>query len=256
MVDDNYEVTPCADARTTGSLSTSTPLYSGLSPSAARSELFIDVSDSDVHGSSTTDISKGLSDDISYDSFVTNSNVSNITRTACASKLNQMKSSCNEEVDHFQSQYPKAQTAISDDIRSRISSSKKSNVGARHSDASKLRSSPVLNHSRSDSLASDRRNKPQVLKCEEVSSVSSTVSDHSSPATEGRSTSVLKSAKHTMPNTHSEVAGLSQNSYSGLRTSVRKVAQHFRASKQSKPQFLGIGSGIAGKYNNKVCGKL
>lgn len=240
------------DAKTTtGSLSTSTSSFYGLTPSAARSEPFIDVSVSDVLGSSTPDSSKGLSDDISCDSFVTISNVNNIISTACASKLNQMKSICDDEVDHFQSQFPKAKTAICDDTRPRSLSNKKSNGGARHSDASKHRSSPLLSRSGSDFLASDSRNEPQV-KCKEVSSVSSTVSDHSSPAPEGHSASVAKSAKHTSPNIHSEVAGLQQNAYNGLRTSVRKVAQHFRASKQSKPQLLGIGNGIAGKYNHKM----
>ena len=167
-----------------------------------------------------------------------------------------MKSICDDEVDHFQSQFPKAKTAICDDTRPRSLSNKKSNGGARHSDASKHRSSPLLSRSGSDFLASDSRNEPQVVKRKEVSSVSSTVSDHSSPAPEGHSASVAKSAKHTSPNIHSEVAGLQQNAYNGLRTSVRKVAQHFRASKQSKPQLLGIGNGIAGKYNHKVCGRI
>lgn len=256
VADDSYEVKPCADAKTTtGSLSCRTPSFSGLSPSAARSEPFVDVSVSDVHGSSTPSSSKELSDDISYDSFVTNSNVNNVISTACASKLNQMKSSRNQEVDHLQTQFPKAKTAT-DDVQPRSSSNKKSNSGPRQSDASKHRSSLYLSHSKSDSLASERRNEPQVLRSKEVSSVPSTVSDHSSPAPEGRSASVPKSAKHKMPNTHSEVAGVPQNAYNGLRTSVWKVAQHFRASKQSKPQFLGIGSGISGKYNNKVCGRI
>lgn len=236
-------------------MSSSASSTSGFTPSAARSGSFDSVTD--ILGSSTPDSSKGLSDDLSFDPSATASNVNNITSTSFASKLNRMKPNCNDEVDQFQSQFPKAKSSVSENIRPRSLSNKKSSGGARHSDASKPRSSPLLSHSRSTSLDNDRRNTPQVLKCKEVSSVSSTtVSDHSSPAPEGHSASVAKSAKHTLPNIHTEVAGLPQNAYNGLRTSVRKVAQHFRAPKQSKPQLVGTVSGIAGKYSHKVCGRI
>ncbi|KAK9285782.1 hypothetical protein L1049_024983 [Liquidambar formosana] len=117
-------------------------------------------------------------------------------------------------------------------------------------DASKSRSSSFSSCSRSDSVANDRRNDSQ-FKCKEARSISASASGatgvHAGPS--------LKSAKngniHGVPVKDGGILSLPQSARSGLKTSVRKVVQQFKASKQL-PNLLDPGSEIAGKDNYKI----
>lgn len=236
--------------------SSSTPSFSGFTASTARGDSLVDVSVSEVFGSGTPDrAEEPISNGIAHDMLGTTSNVNNTELTISPpsestglvnslntisrpSKLNKMKSRYN-------------------DVQPTGLENKKPTDGAvllEKLDASKSRSSSFSSCSRSDSVANDRRNDSQ-FKCKEARSISASASG----ATGAHAGPSLKSAKngniHGVPAKDGGILSLPQSARSGLKTSVRKVVQQFKASKQL-PNLLDPGSEIAGKDNYKVPLKL
>ncbi|XP_059624161.1 ubiquitin carboxyl-terminal hydrolase 17-like isoform X2 [Cornus florida] len=245
--------------------------------SAARNESSVDASTSEVFGLSIPDSSEGHPSDIiscCITGTITNANgaelptssssestADSVNRMSWSSELNKMKSSYSNEKFQSRLKVSKTQAVISDNVQPTILESRTIDGAALSEDlvkdVPKRRTMPSSSCSGSYSRSNDRGNDSQPLKGKEVRSVSvSSSSDHPLAATGRHSVSSAESAKsgsvHTLPSKIGSIPSLSQNAKKGLRTSVQKVVQQFRASKQSKPYLLGVGKDVAEKYNCKT----
>ncbi|KAA8546739.1 hypothetical protein F0562_003168 [Nyssa sinensis] len=276
-VDD--KVKPCADAKGThvapASFNASSTCFSS---STARSESSLDASISEVLDLSAPGRSEGHPSDVSVSGIPrinTNTNgaelptslpsesiVDFVNSMSGASEPNKKKSGYSNEKFNCRLRIPKTQTVKSDDIQPRSLENRRTTTGATLpedlvKDASKLRSLPSSSCSRSSSVTNDWRNDSRGFKGKEVRSISlSDSSDHLLAATGRYSVPRMKSAEtvsaHSLPSKDESIPSLSQNASKVLRTSVRKVVQQFRASRQSKPNLLSAGWDIAGKHNQET----
>uniref|UniRef100_A0A5B7BQJ4 Putative ubiquitin carboxyl-terminal hydrolase 17-like n=1 Tax=Davidia involucrata TaxID=16924 RepID=A0A5B7BQJ4_DAVIN len=279
VMDVDDEVKPCADAKGTkvasASFSTSSTSFSS---STARSESTVDLSISEVLDSSTLGRSDGHPSDVVASHklrTITNANgaelptslpsesiVDFVNSMSFASEPNKKKSSYSNEKFHSRLKIPKTQTVISDDVQPTSLENRRTTTAAALpedlvKDASKLRSLPSSSCSRSYSVTNDWRNDSCVSKGKEVRSMPlNDSSDHSLVAARCHLVPSVKSVEtvgaHALLSKDESIPSLSQNASKVLKTSVRKVVQQFRASKQSKPNLLSVGRDIAGKHNYKT----
>ncbi|KAK4584163.1 hypothetical protein RGQ29_022057 [Quercus rubra] len=259
-----------------GFASPSASLSAGSSPSRAGSKRSIDISPNQVIRSGTNDeLEKPLSDDVATDVVGTtlSSNEMELTKVlptqstnvvnyvdsiSCASKSSKKKSGHIDERADFNSHFSKPAPVITNDVKPKNFSNSKPTTGSTLAgklvaDASKFRCSP----SGSDSVADDGEDDSELFKRKEVKSLSSNAPNgRPSSAIGGQSISHPKSAKieayHALPAKVGSIPSLPQNVRNGLKTSVRKVVQQFKASKESKPNLLDHGNEIGGKNNCKV----
>ncbi|KAG7994178.1 hypothetical protein I3843_01G043900 [Carya illinoinensis] len=187
--------------------------------------------------------------------------VSFIDGISCASKSTKMKSGhIDEGVD--KSHFSKPKPLMTNDVKLKSPRNCKPTRGSALpgksvTDASNFRCLPSPNCSVSDSVADGGEDDSELFKCKEVRSLSfKASSDHPSSATTGHAFSHPKSAKtdgcHTLSAKVGSSQSLPQDIRNGLKTSVRKVVQQFRASKESKHKLSGLGNDIAGRNNCKI----
>ncbi|KAJ4963302.1 hypothetical protein NE237_023241 [Protea cynaroides] len=162
----------------------------------------------------------------------------------------------------FPSQCSKPETVISSDASTTSFRSETLATGVPPSqkmvtDVSGVSNLPASSSKGSNSVANERNNDTQLLESKTVRSLSSSNSDlvssrmgvHFLPTV--KSTKVENTAQ-TARNGSPEVASSLPNVGNGLKSSVQKVVQQFKASKISVYNPLGFGSEVAGKYNCKM----
>lgn len=261
-----------------GFASPSASLSAGSSPSRAGSRRSID-SNQVIRSGTNDELEKPLSDDVATDMVGTtispnemeltkvlstqSTNVVNyVDSISCASKSSKKKSGHIDESTDFKSHFSKPAPVITNDVKPKNFGNSKPTTGSTSAgklaaDASKFRCPP----SGSDSVADDGKDDSELFKRKEVKSLSSNApNDRPSSAIGGQSISHPKSAKieayHALPAKVGSIPSLPQNVRNGLKTSVRKVVQQFKASKESKPNLLDHGNEIGGKNNCKVVTKM
>jgi ubiquitin carboxyl-terminal hydrolase 36/42 len=256
----------------TGFASPSASLSAGTSPSRAGSKQSVYISSNQVIRSGSTDeLEKSLSDHVAPDMVGTTSSfnvmepttvlpsestnlVNCVDSVSCASKSSKKKSGHIDERADFKSHFSKPNPVITNDVKPKELGNSKPTTGSTLAgklvaDASKFRCSP----SGSDSVAVDGEDDSELFKRKEVKSLSSNApNDRPSSAIGGHLISNPKSAKiegyHSLSAKVGSIPSLPQNVRNGLKTSVRKVVQQFRSSKESKPNLLDHGNEIGGKY--------
>lgn len=261
MMDDVNILWSSADTKGphSGFASPSASLSAGSSPSHAGSKRSIDISSNQVIKSGTNvELEKPLSDDVATDMVGTavSSNEMELTKVlptqstnavnyvdsiSCASKSSKKKSGHIDERADFKSQFSKPAPVITNDVKPKFFGNSKP-TGL-------------------DSVADDGEDDSELFKPKEVKSLSSnTPNGRPSSAIGGQSISHPKSAKieayHALPAKVGSIPSLPQNVRNGLKSSVRKVVQQFKASKESKPNLLDHGNEIGGKNNCKVVTKM
>ncbi|XP_059456635.1 ubiquitin carboxyl-terminal hydrolase 17 isoform X2 [Corylus avellana] len=263
----------------TGFPSSGGSLSAGFSPSRVGSNTSVNISSNQVIRSGTVDRSeKPLSDGVAPDMLGTtasfseteltmlpptesNNLLNSVGRISCANISNNVKSGHIDEGVDFKSQFSKAKPVLTDNVKPANMGNSKPTRGSALggklvADASKFRRSPSLSCSGSDSVGDDGEDDSELTKCKEVRSLfCNASSDRPSSATGGHSVSNSKSAKidgcHALPSKVSTAPSLPQDIRNGLKKSVRKVVQQFRAPKESKHNLLGLGN-ETGKHNYKI----
>lgn len=273
---------PCADNKElhSGFPYSGASASAGISSSHGGSDSSDDISSNHIMRSATINRSEiPLADDFGPDvlastssfterelaksfSTVSTNSVTFVDSTSCASRSNKMKSGHIDEAVDFKAKISKTQPFIADDVKPKCMASSKpirgsSSAGKLASDLSKFRRSPSWGCSVSDSGDDDGEDSSELLKCEEVRSWSlKPSSDHPSSASGGHAIYDSKSTKidgcHAVPAKVGSVPGLPQDFRNGLKVSMRKVVQQFRASKESKHKLSGLGNDLTGKQNCKV----
>ncbi|XP_015890599.3 ubiquitin carboxyl-terminal hydrolase 17 isoform X1 [Ziziphus jujuba] len=164
---------------------------------------------------------------------------------SCSNKLKNLEPSHSDEKIKSTSQFIKAKTVKPDDVQSVNLGSKKVAKGT--GPAEKLTTDAAKPR---NSSSNDGRDSSRLFDCKENRSFSDSASgDQPSSTIGGHFASTSKSAKsdgyHALPAKIGSSASLAQN---GLKTSMRKVVQQFRASKQLKGNMTGHENEIAGRY--------
>ncbi|KAM4128695.1 hypothetical protein ACJW30_02G186500 [Castanea mollissima] len=203
-----------------------------------------------IRSGTKDELEKPLSDDVATDMVGTavssneSTNVVNyVDSISCASKSSKKKSGHIDERADFKSQFSKPAPVITNDVKPKI-------FGNSKPTGSTLAGKLVADATKSD----DGEDDSELFKHKEVKSLSSnTPNGRPSSAIGGQSISHPKSAKieayNALPAKVGSIPSLPQNVRNGLKTSVRKVVQQFKASKESKPNLLDQGNEIGGKNN-------
>ncbi|KAM1611693.1 hypothetical protein ACFX11_000487 [Malus domestica] len=148
---------------------------------------------------------------------------------SCENKLYKMKSSHTDKAVESTQKFPKANANVSGEAQPENLGSKKQSRRAISTE--KL----VTDASKSKSSSSNDREDGSK---EDGSQSNSASVDEPSSTTEGHLDSISRSEKieayHALPAKFSSIPSLPQNSSNGLKTSMRKVVQQFRSSKQLK----------------------
>jgi len=282
MMDGDNIIRSCADTKGlhTGFASSGASFSAGFSPSCVGGNTSVDISSNQVIRSSTVDRSeKPLSDGVAPDMLGTTASfseteltmpppiestnlVNSVGHISCANISNKVKSGHIDEVVDFKSQFSKAKPVLIDNVKPANMGNSKPTRGSALgvklvADASRFRHSPSLSCSGSDSVGDEVEDDSESSKCKEVRSLSCNASsDRPSSATGGHLVSNSKSAKidgfHALPTKVSSAPSLPQDIRNGLKKSVRKVVQQFRAPKESKLNLSGRGNEMDGKNNCKV----
>lgn len=176
--------------------------------------------------------------------------VIDVDGTSCASKLDKIKLSHNDEEASIRLQISKAKTTLPDDVQPAKLGDKKSNGGAASpevlvKDSSKFKSWTSVSCSRFDPLTKDSEGDSQCSTGKHVSS-----SSHRTSPTIGRNS--LSNSKSVLPAKISSIPSLPHNACHGLKTSMQKVVEQFRVSKPLKSYSLGSEDEVAGKSHEKV----
>ncbi|KAK6237921.1 hypothetical protein QUC31_003390 [Theobroma cacao] len=261
---------PNADAKAThnGFAPPSSSLLAGVSPSGASSESLVNVSPSRTLLSGPNDeLGRQLPDDIAtaisrsktaakkMEEAISPSSESNLTYSVNnLSNLNMKKSTHNAEEVEFQMPFAKGNNLMSDDVHPAKSVYKKSTVAVLSemlvTDASKKSNSASLSSSRPKTVPNDREDDLQPCETKPVKTSSCSASDdHSTSAAGGHS---VPSSKLGLPAKSSATPTLPQTGSNGLKTSMRKAVQQFKASKQSKSYLFGFGNEFNVKHNYKI----
>lgn len=241
LMDDDAKVKRCIDGR---------GKYTDFASSYVRSESLVDISSK---GSGTSDKSRRpLPDGISPELLGTMASINEMGVTLsppkeCAKldKFKKMESSQSDEKSKSTSQFIKAKTVKPEDAQP-------TNLGSKKLSKATGPTEKVATDSakRRNSSSSDGRDNLRLFESKERRSFSSNASgDNSSSTIGGHLVSSSKSAKgdgyHALPAKIGSSTSLTQN---GLKTSMRKVVQQFRASKHLKSNMSGHENEIAGRY--------
>lgn len=241
LMDDDAKVKPCIDGK---------GKYTDLASLYMRSESLVDISSK---GSGTSDKSRrSLPDGISHDLLGTMASINEMAVTLsppkeCAKldKFKKREPSQSDEKIESTSQFIKAKTVKPEDAQPANLGSKKLSKATGPAEKMATDSAKPRNSS-----SSDGRDKVRLFESKERRSFSYSASGDSSSSTTGEHlVSSSKSAKgdgyHVLPAKIGSSTSLTQN---GLKTSMRKVVQQFRASKHLKSHMSGHENEIAGRY--------
>ena len=271
--DDDGNLMPHADPKATHNAfaPSSSSLLAGVSPSGASSESLVDGSPSRTLLSGPNDkLGRELSDYIATaiprnraaakkrEEAVSPSSKSALTYSVNnLSKLNKKKSTHNEEEVEFRMQFAKDNNLMFDDVHPTKAVYKKSTRAVSSemlvTDTSKKSNLTSLSSSKPRTVTKDREDDLQHYERKHVKTSSCTSYDHSSSTGGGHS---VPSSNSGLPVKSSTVPTLPQSASNGLKTSMRKVVQQFKASKQSTSYLFGFGNEVNGKHNYKVVSLL
>lgn len=164
---------------------------------------------------------------------------------SCSNKLKNLEPSHSDEKIKSTSHFIIAKTVKPDDVQPANLGSKKVAKGI--VPAEKLTTDAAKPR---NSSSNDGRDRSRLFECKENRSFSASASfDQPSSTINGHFASTSKSAKsdgyHALPAKIDSSTSLAQI---GIKTSMRKVVQQFRASKQSKGNMTGHENEITGRY--------
>ncbi|XVF17344.1 hypothetical protein REPUB_Repub10bG0112700 [Reevesia pubescens] len=260
--DDDGNLKPHADSKATHNAFVPS---SSLLLAGASNEPFVDVYPSRTLLSGPNDkLGRQLSDDIAtaiprssaaakkIEEAISPSSESNLTYAVNnLSKLNKKKSTHNDDEVESGMQFAKVNNLMSDDVHPIKAVYKKSARAVLSkilvTDASKKSNLTSLSSSRPKTVNNDREDALQLCERKHFTTSSCSASDdHSSSAAGGHS---VPSSNSVFP---AKSNSLSQTASNGLKTSMQKVVQQFKASKQSKSYLFGFGNEVNGKHNYKL----
>ncbi|XWS33387.1 hypothetical protein CRYUN_Cryun22dG0077900 [Craigia yunnanensis] len=267
--DDDGNLKPRADvkAKYNGFAPSSSSLLAGVSPSSASSESLVDASPSrTILSGPNGKLGRQLSDDIAtaiprsraaakkMEEAISPLSESKLTYSLnnYLSKLNKKKSIHNDEEVEFRMQFSEDNNLISDDVHHAKAVYKKSTEAVSSemlvTAASKKSNLTALSISRPKTVTNDGEDDLQLYGSKHVKTSSfSTSDDHSSSVAGGHS---VPSSKSGLPAKSNVI--LPQPASNGFKTSMHKVVQQFKASKQSKSYLFGFGNEVNGKHNYKI----
>lgn len=244
-------------------------LLAGVSPSSASFGSLIDVSLSRTVLPGPNDkLGRQLSDDIptsipgtmaaakKMGEANSPSSESNLTYSLnnYQIKLNKKKSIQNDEEAEYKMRFAKDNNLTSDDAHPAKPVYKKSTEAVSSemlvTAASKNSNLTSVSSSRPKSINNGGEDGVQHNGSKYVKSYSVSASnDHSSSVAGGHS---VPSSNSGLPAKNNATPTLPQAASNGLKTSMRKVVQQFKASKQSKSYIFGFGNEVNGKHNKVV----
>ncbi|XWS29585.1 hypothetical protein CRYUN_Cryun24cG0041600 [Craigia yunnanensis] len=270
VVEDDGNLMPHADAKATHNAfaPSSSSSLAGVSPSSASSESLVDGSPRRTLLSGPNGkLGRQLSDDIATaiprsraaakkrEEAISPSLQSTLTYSVNnLSKLNKKKSTHNKEEVEFRMQFAMDNNLLSDDVHPTKAVYKKS-TGAVSSeilvtDTSKKSNLTSLSSSRPKTVINDSEDDLQLYESKHVKTSSCSASDDHSSATGGGHS--VPSSNSGLPVKSNAAPTLPQTASNGLKTSMRKVVQQFKASKQSTSYLFGFGNEVNGKRNYKI----
>jgi len=168
-------------------------------------------------------------------------------KNSSSSKRSKKKSSNTTDETGFESKVPKAKSDTYHDEASKLGGHQHkrrvSFVEKPITDTSKCRTVPSLSNSNTDVLA-DNVEESYLSRYKEARRSSSSSRDRISSTTKEDLISHSKSTKtdnyHALPSKVSVVPNLQQNVRNGLKTSMQKVVQQFRSSKESRSNLTSV----------------
>ncbi|OMO56266.1 Peptidase C19, ubiquitin carboxyl-terminal hydrolase 2 [Corchorus capsularis] len=268
--DDDGNLKPHADTKRTrnGFVLSSSSSLAGVSPSTASHESFVDVSSSrtllsgpndkpgrELPNNLATAIPRSKTATKKMEEAISPSSESSLTYSVNnPSKLNKKKSPHNDEEVELRMQFAKDNNLMSDDVHpAKVVCKKSTGVVSSEmlvTDASKKINLTPQGSSRPKTVTKDREADLQHYESKQVRTSSCSASvDHSSSAAGGHS---LPSSNLGLPAKCNDSPTLPQTTSNGLKTSMRKVVQQLKASKQSKSSLFGFGNEVNGKHNYKI----
>ncbi|XVF15286.1 hypothetical protein REPUB_Repub09cG0137900 [Reevesia pubescens] len=246
----------------------SSSLLAGVSPTGASSESLVDIFPSRTLQSGPNDeLGRQHSDDIAaaiprsrtaakkIEETISPSSESNLAYSVNnLSKLNKKKSTHNDDEVEFRMQFAKDNNLMSDDVHPTKAVYKKSARAVSSellvTDASKKSNFTSLSSSRPKTVTNDGEDDLQRYESKDATTSSCSASDnYSSSAAGGHS---VPSSNSGLPAKSNASPTLPQTASNGLKTSMWKVVQQFKVSKQSKSYLFGFGNEVNGKDNYKI----
>ncbi|TKY69938.1 Ubiquitin carboxyl-terminal hydrolase 17 [Spatholobus suberectus] len=233
-------------------ISSSNGSYSSLNPSVAARKSF----DDNCHSRFAKPVCNDTTDDTSVasahnketvltPSFSSESKHSaNIeVKDSSASKRSKTNPSNTTDETRFKSKFPKTKSDTSHDEAANLGShERRRKVEKSVTDTSKCKTVPYLSGSSKYAVIDDVDEESHLSKYREARRSSSSSRDRLSSTTKGDLLSQSKCMKtdnyHTLPTKVSAIPNLPQNVRSGLRTSMQKVVQQFRSSKESRSNSI------------------
>ncbi|KAF7809352.1 ubiquitin carboxyl-terminal hydrolase 17 [Senna tora] len=169
-----------------------------------------------------------------------------VEHSSASKKSNRNASQISDDTG-FKSKLVKIKTDKSHDtavnLVGRVHKRKVTTVEKSATDTFKCRSLPSKNCSSSEALTYDAKEESQLSKYKEVRKSSST-NEHLSSVNEGDVLPHTKSAKndnyYTFPEKGGGIPNLHQNVHNSLKTSMRKVVQQFRSSRESSYNIMSV----------------
>ncbi|XP_027362089.1 ubiquitin carboxyl-terminal hydrolase 17 isoform X2 [Abrus precatorius] len=176
-------------------------------------------------------------------------------KDSCASKRSKTNSGNTTDETRFKSKIPKTKSDASHDVAANLGGNehrrKVTIVENSVTDTSNCRTVPSLSSSIKDTVTDDVE-ESHLSKYKEGRRSSSSSRERLSSATKGDLVSQSKSTKtdnyHTLPAKVSSIPNLPQNVRNGLKTSMQKVVQQFRSSKESKSNPIFVESEMGFPY--------
>lgn len=241
--------------------------HSNINPSVAARES-LDDNRHETHDSFTKPVSDNTANDTSvastdndgtvlHSSFPLESkNPVNIeVKNSSSSKRSKKKSSNTTDETGFESKVPKAKSDTYHDEASKLGGHQHkrrvSFVEKPITDTSKCRTVPSLSNSNTDVLA-DNVEESHLSRYKEARRSSCSSRDRISSTTKEDLISHSKSTKtdnyHALPSKVSVVPNLQQNVRNGLKTSMQKVVQQFRSSKESRSNLTSVENELGFPY--------
>ncbi|KAJ1399537.1 Zinc finger, MYND-type [Sesbania bispinosa] len=169
-------------------------------------------------------------------------------KDSSASKRSKTNSSNTTNEVGFKSKFPKTKSDTSHDVAANSGGHEQRRkvaiVEKSVTNTSKCRTVPSLSSSNIDTAADDIEEVSHLSQYKEARRSSTSSHDRLSSATKGDLISHSKSTKtdnyHTLPAKVSAIPNLPQNVRNGLKTSMQKVVQQFKSSKESRSNLISV----------------
>ncbi|CAI8585831.1 unnamed protein product [Vicia faba] len=176
-------------------------------------------------------------------------------KNSSSSKRSKKKSTNTSDEVGFKSKVPKAKSDTSHDLASNSSGHehrrKVASIEKSIADTSKCKTVPSSSNSNIDNLADDVE-ESHLSRYKEARRSSSSSRDRLFSTTKGDSVSHSTSTKtdnyHTLPSKVSVAPNLPQNVRNGLKSSMQKVVQQFRISKESRSNLISVENELGFPY--------